>query len=91
MDYERDTLRLDAIFADTIGEAFNIFHSPEQKWYSLSDQAESEALIFNGYDSRYPTQYGVPHCAVEYPFKHENDCMRESVEVRAISFFREPQ
>lgn len=87
MDYERDILRVDAVFTDTIGEVFHIFHNPKQKWYSLSDQSESEALIFNGYDSRYPAQYGVPHCAVEYPSQHGNDHARESVEVRAIAFF----
>lgn len=89
IDPQRDVLLVDAVFRDSIGEGFNLHHHPDQRWYYLSNQTSCEALIFNGYDSRFKTMCGVPHCAVEYTLPDRDTIPRESVEVRAIAFFKD--
>ncbi|KAL3443325.1 hypothetical protein BJX65DRAFT_312006 [Aspergillus insuetus] len=83
---KRDILHVDNVCTDRIGEVFNLHHHSDQQWYYLSHQQESEAWVFNGYDSRKEGQYGVPHCAVQCPIDGSST-PRESIEIRGVAFF----
>ncbi|KAL3472619.1 hypothetical protein BJX99DRAFT_213377 [Aspergillus californicus] len=86
VDPKRDILHVDNVCTDRIGEVFNLHHNPGQRWYYLSNQRESEAWVFNGYDSRKDGQYGVPHCAVQCA-SDGSSTPRESIEIRGVAIF----
>lgn len=91
VDVPNDTITVDSVNAESVGEALNLHFSPQQQWYYLSEQEPYEATIFKGYDTRQPNRSGVAHCAFDLGTDGEAELPRESIEVRAFAFFPKAQ
>ncbi|KAJ6043170.1 uncharacterized protein N7446_001366 [Penicillium canescens] len=70
-----------------VAEVYNVHHNPSQNWYYLSDQTESEAIVFSGYDSQNSEKSKVAHCAFSLPDTKRAETPRESIEIRALAFY----
>jgi len=85
----RDTIQLKAV-----NETYQIYPNAEHKWYYVQDMMPDEAWLFIQSTStkglplqQLPT--GVPHTSVDFPFRTDDDYMRESIECRCFAFFDE--
>jgi len=83
-----DLVKADIIYADRIGEIFEVVHRDSHLWYYYPNMMSDEALLFVGYDSL-PKRTGrfTPHTAFDDPDSPEGAAPRKSIELRAIVFF----
>lgn len=81
-------MALDDVFTGTATEVYNMHYNPMHRWYYLSRQTSSEAVLFKTFCSKMPEQCGVPHCAFELKNSSLEDVLpRESIEIRAFAFY----
>lgn len=82
-----DLVATDSVDKATVAEVYHVHHNRSQRWYYLSDQTESEVIVFSGYDSRSSGRSKVAHCAFSLPDTRNGEVPRESIEVRALAFY----
>jgi hypothetical protein len=82
-----DLIAIDSVGKTFVAEVYNVHHNPSQNWYYLSDQTESEAIVFSGYDSQNSEKSKVAHCAFSLPDTKRAETPRESIEIRALAFY----
>ncbi|PMD44120.1 hypothetical protein L207DRAFT_563173 [Hyaloscypha variabilis F] len=78
----------DVIHENYVGESVRVYFDPKHQWYFLSEQQDDEVVIFRNTDSR---GFEIPFClhlAFENT-KTDSSKMRESIEVRAVCFFKD--
>ncbi len=83
-----DLAPTDLIYADRVGEFFNLTHNPAHRWYYFRHMTPDEVLVFTNFDSR--SRGGtkvVAHAAFTDPTASAAAPPRESIEARAIAFF----
>ncbi|KAF2446064.1 hypothetical protein P171DRAFT_483444 [Karstenula rhodostoma CBS 690.94] len=78
---------MDNVFPNVIEESINIHYSTQQDWCYLDRQMDTEAIIFQGGDSKLGVCGGVPHCSFQDKRQGPSVRPRESVEVRALVFY----
>ncbi|KAG5764343.1 hypothetical protein H9Q72_007593 [Fusarium xylarioides] len=64
---DNDLIESDYIYPNFVSESFLLNHSPEHKWFYLSDQRKDELLMITNYDSAFKTRQLQPfyqHCLV---------------------------
>jgi hypothetical protein len=74
----------DLLYPDIATENFQIYHREHYRWYFLSQQDVSEAIVFLQADTDPSGRPGVPHCSFFNPSVPAEECPRESVETRLI-------
>ena len=91
VDFAKDLVATDLILSNEgnrRGENYSLSHNPAQKWYYLSNQTPSEAVVFKIYDSL--VEEGVsrltPHSAFVNPDAPADAKPRQSIEVRCLVF-----
>lgn len=85
----RDVMASDLVYPDHVAENVLLCHSPEQKWFYLSNHLPSEAIIFKQTDSSSSACRGVPHCSFANPQAPIDEDPRESIEARLLVFYDE--
>jgi hypothetical protein len=86
VDREEDLFIVDEVFPTVANEVFQVFHSPNHKWYWVPDQLDSEITIFMAYDSERGQELAVPHCSFDLGAAGSG-VPRRSIEVRAFVFY----
>ncbi|QKX62998.1 uncharacterized protein TRUGW13939_10166 [Talaromyces rugulosus] len=92
---DNSNLDIDAIeIGDVVFEDFTINNeyihfSPEQKWYYVSEQQDSEAWVFVQGDAKPHTRHGVPHSSFQIPGVNNDAVPRETIEIRAVAYFED--
>ncbi|MGQ0836462.1 MAG: CmcJ/NvfI family oxidoreductase, partial [Gammaproteobacteria bacterium] len=85
--HARDFLACDLIYADRVGEIYEIAHSAAHEWFYFPDMQRDEALLLLGYDSDRALARVGAHSAFEHPHTPADALPRESIEARAFAFF----
>lgn len=82
-----DLIAADLIYRDRKTETYSFNYSPNHRWYYYPEMAESEAIIFKGFDSdRAAKARFTAHTAFDDPSAPPMVLPRESIEVRALLF-----
>ncbi|EED11426.1 conserved hypothetical protein [Talaromyces stipitatus ATCC 10500] len=87
---ESDLIETDHIKPQFTACTQHLLYNPEMRWYYISDQKNDEVLIFKNYDTESGVTRCAPHSAftpVDYP---GGPFRRQSVEVRALVFTKQP-
>jgi len=82
-----DLVATDQVTRKLAGEIYYVKYNPEQRWHYLSNQKKDEVVVFKSYDSEAGVSF-APHVAFENPHAHADAPERESVEVRALVFYK---
>ncbi|KAH4188154.1 hypothetical protein HBI56_108130 [Parastagonospora nodorum] len=85
---KNDLIATDQVTRKIAGEIYYVNYNPDQMWYYLSEQKEDEVIIFKSYDSR-PDAAMAPHVSFPNPHAPADAPERESVEVRALVFYKQ--
>lgn len=80
-----DLVATDLIYADRVGEFYNVMFNPNHRWYYFRHMRSDEVIVLTAYDSH--TQQAVPHSGFDDPTAATDAPPRESIEVRVIAFF----
>ena len=79
---------LDLVYADRVGEIYNVTYSPEHRWYTFPRMERHEAVLIKGYDSLEDGRARfTPHTAFDDPTSPVDAAPRQSIEVRTLAFF----
>ncbi|KAM0750357.1 hypothetical protein T439DRAFT_326326 [Meredithblackwellia eburnea MCA 4105] len=92
LDFDKDLRATDLILSNEgnrKGENFSVYSNPSQRWYYLSNQTPSEALVFKIYDSLVSPGVSrlTPHSAFVNPLAPADAKARQSIELRALVFY----
>ena len=83
-----DLVPLDLVYADRIGEIYNVTFSPDHRWYYVPRMQRHEAVLIKGYDSLEDGRARfTPHTAFDDPTTPAGAAPRHSIEVRTLAFF----
>lgn len=75
----------DQVFADRVGEIYQVAHGADQRWYYASEMERDEILLIKGWDSSDDGRARfTPHGAFDLPEIAADAPPRESIEVRAF-------
>ena len=80
-----DLVATDLLYADRIGEIYNVTFNPAHRWYYFRHMEASEVMVFANFDSL--DHKIVPHSAFDDPTASPGAPPRESIEVRTIALF----
>lgn len=83
----KDLFVVDEVFPTVANEVFQVSYSPDHVWYYVTDQLESEIIMFNAFDSKKGQNLAVPHCSFDLDEASSSGPPRQSIEVRAFVFF----
>ena len=82
-----DRIAADLIYRDRTTETYSFNYSPEHRWYYYPEMAQSEAIIFKGFDSDQGARARfTAHTAFDDPSAPSIVLPRESIEARALIF-----
>ncbi len=82
---EEELVATDQVFADRVGEIYQVAYGPGQRWYYASEMARDEVILIKGWDSIDDGRaHFTPHGAFELPESKPNAAPRESIEVRTF-------
>ena len=85
-----DRIAADLIYRDRRTETYSFNYSPEHRWYYYPEMAQSEAIIFKGYDSDLGAKARfTAHTAFDDPSAPAVVLPRESIEASALIFMPE--
>ncbi len=85
-----DRIAADLIYRDRTTETYSFNYSPDHRWYYYPEMAQSEAIIFKGFDSDQGARARfTAHTAFDDPSAPSVVLPRESIEVRALIFMPE--
>jgi hypothetical protein len=76
----------DLVYADRVGETYNLTHGSEHRWYYFARQSRNEAVVFKNFDSDSPAPF-APHTAFDDPNAPSDAPSRESIEARLFVLF----
>ncbi|KAF2807219.1 uncharacterized protein BDZ99DRAFT_536502 [Mytilinidion resinicola] len=83
----KDLEASDLIFPHYVGEQWYSYHSPNHRWYYISDQMPDECWLFKCHDSLTDgTAKYAMHTAIVLP-KEDEERPRESIEFRCLVFY----
>ena len=83
-----DWVLVDLVYADRIGEIYNLAHNADHRWCYFSHMETDEVMIFKSYDSMDDGRARfTPHTAFIDPSTPAGAPPRESIETRALAFF----
>jgi len=83
-----DFVPIDVVYADRVGETYNLRHNAAHRWFYAPRMMPDEVLLFRSYDSLDDGRARfVPHAAFDDAEAPENPMPRESVELRALAFY----
>lgn len=83
-----DWVVCDLVYADRIGEIYNLAHNPAQRWCYIPRMTADEVLLFKCFDSaRDGRARFTPHSAFDDPTTPAGAPPRESIETRVVAFF----
>jgi hypothetical protein len=82
-----DRIAADLIYRDRTTETYSFNYSPDHRWYYYPEMAQSEAIIFKGFDSDQGAKARfTAHTAFDDPSAPSMVLPRESIEARALIF-----
>lgn len=83
-----DFIATDLVYADRVGEIYDVAYNPDQRWYYFPQMGRDEALLLKCYDSKEDGRARfTAHTAFEDPTSPEDAAPRESIEIRTLVFF----
>lgn len=83
-----DWVIADLVYADRVGEIYNLAWSREQRWWYFPRMTTDEILLFKCFDSaRDGRARFTPHTAFDDPTTPPDAPPRESIETRVVAFF----
>ena len=86
-----DLVPTDLIYRDRIGEVYSVTYNPAHRWFYYPAMSPDEALLIKTYDSSEDGRARfTAHTAFTDPRTAPGAAARESIEVRALVFFRPP-
>jgi len=88
VDYEKDIISQDLVFANRLNENARVYHNSKQRWYYFPNLRDDEIVVFQQMDSRVPRGRGVPHSGFLNPSADKDAAPRVSVEVRVFVYFK---
>ncbi|HXX49400.1 MAG TPA: CmcJ/NvfI family oxidoreductase [Myxococcota bacterium] len=84
-----DLVATDLVYPDRVGEVYSVRYNPAHRWYYYSKLRRDEALLIKTYDSLEDgTARFSAHSAFEDPTTSEFAPPRQSIETRALVFWR---
>ena len=87
---EKNLIASDLLYRDRKGEIYSVTYNPEQRWYYFPKMQADEAVLIRCFDS---TRHGAArfsaHGAFDDPETPPDAPPRESIEVRALVFFKD--
>jgi hypothetical protein len=60
-DLHRDGIVTTLVFPHYVGQAIELHHHPDHRWYYASEQQKDEIWVFKCYDSRTDVTTGIQH------------------------------
>lgn len=85
----QDWVACDLVYEDRVGEIYNLSFNPGQRWCYFPRMTNDEILLFKCYDSAEDGRARfTPHSAFDDPATPAHASPRESIETRALAFFR---
>ena len=85
-----DWVIADLVYADRVGEIYNLAWSQGQRWWYFPRMTTDEVLLFKCFDSaRDGRARFTPHSAFDDPTTPAGAPPRESIETRVVAFFDE--
>ena len=82
---EEELVATDQVFADRVGEIYQVAYGAGQRWYYASEMSRDEVILIKGWDSIDDGRaHFTPHGAFELPESKPNAAPRESIEVRTF-------
>ncbi len=84
-----DLIASDLIYPDKVGETYAVGHNPAHRWFYFPRLQRDEVILIKGFDSdtNSPARF-TPHTGFDDPTAPSTAYPRESIEVRALVFFR---
>ncbi len=84
-----DLIPSDLIYPDKVGETYAVSHNPEHRWFYFPRLQRDEVVLIKGFDSDTSSRSRfTPHTGFDDPTTPPTALPRESIEVRALVFFR---
>ena len=86
-----DFVASDLIYPDKIGETYRFKYNPNHRWFYFPQIQRNEVILLKCYDSKEDGRARfTAHSAFEDPTTRPEAAARESIEVRALIFWPEP-
>jgi glutathione S-transferase len=82
-----DFFKLFLRYRDRTGENYVMRHNPEHKWYYFPEMTPDKVILLKTYDSDTSRAQFVGHSAFKDPTSKPDAPIRESVEIRTITFY----
>lgn len=83
-----DFIATDLVYADRVGEIYDVAYNPDQRWYYFPKMQRDEALLLKCYDSKEDGRARfTAHTAFEDPTSPADAAPRESIEIRTLVFY----
>lgn len=83
-----DFIATDLVYADRVGEIYDVAYNPGQRWYYYPNMQQDEVLLLKCYDSEEDGRARfTAHTAFEDPTTPEGAAPRKSIEIRTLVFF----
>jgi hypothetical protein len=88
----KDFVPADFVYRDKVGEVYRFTYNPKHRWFYFPRLERNEAILLKCYDSKEDgrAQFSA-HTAFDDPTSGSNAAPRESIEVRALVFWRAVQ
>ncbi len=86
---KEDLIPSDLIYRDKVGETYAVQHNPQHRWFYFPRMQRDEVVLIKGFDSDItnPARF-APHTGFDDPTTPSTAYPRESIEVRALVFFK---
>jgi len=83
-----DLIATDLVYADRVGEIYDIAYNPGHRWYYAPHMQPNEALLIKCYDSETDGRARfTAHTAFKNPNAPEDAAPRESIEIRTLVLY----
>ena len=83
-----DLIATDLVYADRVGEVFNLAHNPDHRWFYFPWIEQDRTILLKCFDSAGDGRARfTAHTAFEDPESPAGASPRESIELRALAFF----
>jgi len=83
-----DAIATDLIYPDRVGEIYSIAYNPAQRWFYFPEMQRHEAVLIKTYDSDPALARFTAHSAFADPNFPHPAVLRESIELRALVFWK---
>ncbi|MEE3000435.1 MAG: CmcJ/NvfI family oxidoreductase [Pseudomonadota bacterium] len=85
---DKDLIITERRYPDRIGQTYQVKYNANHSWFYFPEMKKNEAIIFKVYDSEKDGRSRfTAHTSFEDPTTPDNALPRESIEVRALTFF----